>query len=78
MVFKDSPLVAGWCEPDNPHKFYECIKYVLETYPKRIEGYADSINFARQFFWENRTQKIISYLDESFRPQYLVSHGINL
>lgn len=68
MVFKDSPLVAGWCEPDNPQKFAECIQHVLETYPRKIEGYADNINFARQFSWEERTQKILSYVDKSFHP----------
>ncbi|MBO3461928.1 glycosyltransferase [Aetokthonos hydrillicola Thurmond2011] len=68
MVFKDSPLIAGWCEPDNPYKFAECIEYVLKTYPRKTEGYTESINFARQFSWEERTKKIISYLDVSFRP----------
>ncbi|MBR8834093.1 MAG: glycosyltransferase [Stigonema ocellatum SAG 48.90 = DSM 106950] len=71
IEFKNSPLVAGWCEPDHPHKLAECIKYVLETYPRRIEGYTDSISFASQFTWENRTQKILSYVEESFRPQIL-------
>jgi len=43
-------------------------EYVLATYPRRVEGYADSINFARQFSWEERTHKILSYLDESSHP----------
>ncbi len=70
MVFKNSPLIAGWCEPDNPHKFAECIQYVLGKYPRKIEGYADTIKFAEQFCWENRAAKILSYVNESFHPQY--------
>ena len=76
MVFKNSPLVAGWCEPDYADKFAGCIKYVLKSYPRRIEGYADNINFARQFSWENRINKILSYVDESFRPPIL-SESLN-
>jgi glycosyltransferase involved in cell wall biosynthesis len=68
MVFKNSPLVAGWCEPDNPYKFAECIEHVLKKYPRKPEGYTESINFALQFSWEERTRKIMSYLDVSFRP----------
>jgi glycosyltransferase involved in cell wall biosynthesis len=68
MVFKNSPLIADWCEPDHPQKFAACIHHLLEKYPRKIAGYADSINFARQFSWEERTQKILSYLDESLRP----------
>lgn len=69
MIFKDSPLVGGWCEPDNSHKLAECIQNVLVKYPRKLEGYTTSIDFARQFSWENRATKILSYVDESFRPQ---------
>jgi glycosyltransferase involved in cell wall biosynthesis len=69
MVFKNSPLIADWCEPDNPHKFAESIQYVLKTYPRKIEGYADSIKFAGQFCWENRAAKILTYVDQSFQPE---------
>ncbi|WP_414548151.1 glycosyltransferase family 4 protein [Anabaena sp. CCY 0017] len=69
MVFKDSPLVAGWCEADNPLKLAECIQDVLNKYPRKIEGYAASRDFAHQFSWEKRAAKILSYVDESFRPQ---------
>lgn len=71
MLFKDSPLVASWCIPDNPDEFAECIQRILITYPRRIEGYTDSIDFARQFSWEDRANKILSYVDESFRPEIL-------
>jgi len=71
MLFKDSPLVASWCIPDNPDEFAGCIQRILITYPRRIEGYTDSIDFARQFSWEDRANKILSYVDESFRPEIL-------
>jgi glycosyltransferase involved in cell wall biosynthesis len=67
MMFKKLALAAGWCEPDNPYKFAECIKYILEKYPRKIEGYADSINLASQFTWEKRTEQVLSYVHESFR-----------
>lgn len=68
MEFKKTSLVAGWCEPDNPHKYAQSIRHILEKYPRRIEGYADTINLARQFSWENRAIKILNYVNESFRP----------
>ncbi|MBD2606762.1 glycosyltransferase [Scytonema hofmannii FACHB-248] len=68
MEFKNTPLVAGWCEPDNPHKFAECIQQILEKYPRKVEGYTDSINFGKQFSWEDRIQKTLSYVDASMRP----------
>ncbi|MEC4818721.1 MAG: glycosyltransferase [Scytonema sp. PMC 1069.18] len=68
MEFKNTPLVACWCEPDNPQKFAESIRAVLERYPRKLEGYGDSINYARQFSWENRATKILRYVDESFLP----------
>lgn len=68
MVFKNSPLVATWCEPDNPIKLAEAITRTLETYPRKIAGYAASIDFAKQFSWENRAAKILSHVDESLHP----------
>ncbi|MEH2305679.1 MAG: glycosyltransferase [Nostoc sp.] len=64
--------IAAWCEPDNPSKFAESLKQVLETHPRRIEGYPDSIEFVKQFSWENRAAKILSYVDESLLPQLIV------
>ncbi|MGI8499880.1 MAG: glycosyltransferase family 4 protein [Hassallia sp.] len=68
MEFKNTPLVAGWCEPDNPHKFAECIQQILVKYPRKVEGYTDSINFGKQFSWEDRIQKTLNYVDASMRP----------
>ncbi|WP_341526201.1 glycosyltransferase family 4 protein [Nostoc sp. UHCC 0302] len=68
IEFKDTRAIAAWCEPDNSHKFAECLKQVLETHPRKIEGYSDSIEFVKQFSWENRAAKILSYVEESLRP----------
>jgi glycosyltransferase involved in cell wall biosynthesis len=72
VKFQDTQAIAAWCEPDNPSKFAECLKRVLETHPRKIEGYPDSINFVKQFSWENRAAKILSYVDESLLPQLIV------
>ncbi|WP_414570348.1 glycosyltransferase family 4 protein [Nostoc sp. CCY 9925] len=66
--FQNTQAIAAWCEPDNPNKFAESLKRVLETHPRKIEGYPDSIEFVKQFSWENRAAKILSYVDESLLP----------
>jgi glycosyltransferase involved in cell wall biosynthesis len=63
--FKNTPAIAAWCEPDNSSKFAECLRRVLETHPRKIGGYAESIDFVQQFSWENRAAKILSYVDET-------------
>lgn len=68
MEFKNSPLIACWCEPDNPTKFAESIQLTLQKYPIKIAGYAESINFAHEFSWESRITKILSYVEDSMRP----------
>ncbi|WP_413198660.1 glycosyltransferase family 4 protein [Nostoc piscinale] len=67
--FKNTPAIAAWCEPDNPHQFAAALQKVLETYPKKIEGYLQTIEFVQQFSWENRAAKILSYVDEPFHQQ---------
>ncbi|BAZ53818.1 group 1 glycosyl transferase [Nostoc sp. NIES-4103] len=66
--FKNTQAIAAWCEPDNPTKFAESLKRVLENYPRKIDGYSEIIEFVKQFSWENRAAKILSYVDESLRP----------
>jgi glycosyltransferase involved in cell wall biosynthesis len=76
MEFKNSQAyaegvggaIAAWCEPDNLNKFAEAIAQVLKTHPRKAEGYQDILNFVKQFSWENRAAKILSYVDESLRP----------
>ncbi|MEG4321514.1 MULTISPECIES: glycosyltransferase family 4 protein [unclassified Microcoleus] len=65
MEFKSGNIAAIWCEPDNPHKFAESIRDSLAKYPRRSEGYPETLNFVKQFSWENRIEKILSYVDES-------------
>jgi len=69
MEFKNTVAIAAWCEPDNPIKFAAALQQVLETHPKKIDGYSETIEFVKQFSWENRAAKILSYVDESYRPQ---------
>ncbi|EHC13823.1 glycosyl transferase family 1 [Fischerella thermalis CCMEE 5273] len=73
MEFKNTNAIAAWCEPDNPHKFAAALKQVLETYPRKEQGYPEIIEFVKQFSWENRATKILSYIDESLHPE-LVNH----
>jgi glycosyltransferase involved in cell wall biosynthesis len=72
VEFQKTHSITAWCEPDNPIKFAENLKRVLETHPRKTNGYSDSINFAKQFSWENRAAKILSYVDESLLPQLIV------
>ena len=67
--FENTKAIAAWCEPDSASEFTASVKQVLETHPWKIEGYSDSIEFVKEFSWENRAAKILSYVDESFQPQ---------
>lgn len=71
--FQTSLAIAAWCEPDNPTQFAQCISQVLQTHPRKTEGYSDSIDFVKQFSWENRIAKILSYVEESMRPPLEIS-----
>ncbi len=66
--FENTKAVAAWCQPDNPTEFTTSILRVLETHPRKIQGYSDSIDFIKQFSWENRAAKILSYVDPSLHP----------
>jgi len=68
IEFKSANIIANWCEPDRPDIFAATIKKTLENYPRNLEGYAETINFVRQFSWENRITKILSYVEDSMRP----------
>lgn len=52
---------------NNPPKLAQSIQHTLEAAPKKIDNYAASIDFAQQFYWENRITKIFSYLEDQ-RP----------
>jgi len=69
--FKSANIVAGWCEPDNPIRFAQCLQKVLEKFSRRVEGYSENIEVARQFSCENRLTKIMNYIEKSMRPPLL-------
>lgn len=69
--FKSGNIAATWCEPDNPYQFVQSIKSSLIKYPRKVEGYAETLDFVKQFSWENRIEKILSYVDEQVRSQLL-------
>lgn len=68
VEFRNTKAIAGWCEPDSSSKFADVLKRVLETHPRKIDGYKDNIEFVKQFSWENRAAKILSYVHESYHP----------
>jgi glycosyltransferase involved in cell wall biosynthesis len=68
MEFKTTNIVAGWCETDSVAAYTRTLKHALERHPRKVEGYSEQINFARQFSWESRLTKIMSYVDESLQP----------
>ncbi|WP_066378485.1 MULTISPECIES: glycosyltransferase family 4 protein [unclassified Anabaena] len=68
IEFENTPAVAAWCEPDNPSQFVACLQQVLETHPRKIDGYEKMIEFVKQFSWENRAAKILSHVDQSLLP----------
>jgi len=71
MGFKSGNIAATWCEPDNPHQFAQSIRDSLTKYPRKSEGYAETLNFFKLFSWENRIQKIMGYVDEGVRSQII-------
>jgi glycosyltransferase involved in cell wall biosynthesis len=68
MEFKSSGVVAGWCEPDQPVQLADCIARVLQSYPYRPEGYAESREYVQQFSWENRIARTLSHVEARLRP----------
>ncbi|MEG5061942.1 glycosyltransferase family 4 protein [Microcoleus sp. A2-C5] len=71
MEFKSGKIAAIWCEPDNPYRFAQSIRDSLAKYPRRSEGYAETLDFVKQFSWENRIEKILSYVDADVRSQII-------
>ncbi|MFP4100867.1 glycosyltransferase, partial [Coleofasciculus sp.] len=63
MEFKEANIIAGWCEPDHSTRYAQCLNQVLNNYPRKIDGYVEQINFARQFSWESRMAKIMKYVE---------------
>lgn len=68
MEFKPSGAVAGWCEPDQPVQLADCLYRVLQTHPRKPEGYSNSMQFVKQFSWENRIATILSHVEDALKP----------
>ena len=69
LEYKTANIAASWCEPDNTAEFVRCLLQALESYPRKAEGYEQQIAFSRQFSWESRMEKIMSYVDDAFKPE---------
>lgn len=69
--FQSAEIIASWCAPDCPSALTNCIAHTLTVYPRRSEGYAHSVEFVQQFSWENRIQRILSYVDKAFQPSLM-------
>jgi glycosyltransferase involved in cell wall biosynthesis len=66
IEFKLANIIAGWCETDNPVAYARCLEQTITNYPRKVDGYRQQIDFARQFSWENRLTKIMSHVDKLF------------
>ena len=71
LEFKSGNIAATWCTPDRPQQFAESIQACLTKYPRKVEGYAETLDFVKQFSWENRIERILSYVDEEVRSQII-------
>ena len=67
LEFKSGNIAATWCAPDSPYEFAQSIQASLTKYPRKVEGYAETMNFVKQFSWENRIERILSYVDADVR-----------
>ena len=63
LPFKSAPIAAGWCQPDNPTEFAQCLTSILQNYGRKLEGYESNIEYAQQFTWEERAVKIMNYAE---------------
>jgi glycosyltransferase involved in cell wall biosynthesis len=69
--FQTANIMAGWCETDSVRAYINCLQHTLERYPRQPSGYSQQIDFARQFSWESRMSKIMSYVDPAFQPNII-------
>ena len=49
------------------YEFAQSIQACLAKYPRNAEGYPETMDFVKQFSWENRIERILSYVDEKVR-----------
>lgn len=70
--FQSSPLVAGWCEPNDPVAFIQSLQQVLSTYPQWSEEHINDTDLVQQFSWENRILQTLNCVEEPLRtPVYI-------
>jgi glycosyltransferase involved in cell wall biosynthesis len=67
--FKNKKLAINWCKPDCVSSFAQCIEQTLKKYPRKEKGYIQNIQFAKQFTWEKRIEKILSFVEPRYRPE---------
>ena len=72
--FQSSPLVAGWCEPNDPVGFTQSLQQVLSTYPQWREDHINDTDLVQQFSWENR---IVQTLNSVNSLESIVTSGNN-
>jgi glycosyltransferase involved in cell wall biosynthesis len=63
MEFKSAPIAANWCPPDDPIAFAQTITKTLQQYPRKEEGYLENVDYAYQFTYEKRTEKILQFIN---------------
>ena len=61
LEFQAQDIVAGWCETDSVEAYVKCLEATLTKYPRKPNGYTEQLEFAKQFSWESRLKKILSY-----------------
>ncbi|WP_144869277.1 glycosyltransferase, partial [Hyella patelloides] len=60
--FQTQNIIAGWCKTDSVDAYVKCLEATLTKYPRKENGYPEQLEFARQFSWESRLEKILSYV----------------
>ena len=60
--FQSQNIIAGWCETDSVNAYAKCLEATLIKYPRKETGYLEQLEFASQFSWESRLEKILSYV----------------
>lgn len=61
LEFQAQNIIAGWCETDSVDAYVKCLEATLIKYPRKPHGYPQQLEFAKQFSWESRLEKILSY-----------------
>lgn len=60
--FESSPLISGWCEPDDPQQFSQSLQQVLANYPQWSPEHIHNSELVQQFSWESRIKQTLEYI----------------